>query len=1162
MTTNQNAFLASLWTPPLLKEDEYRNAKDTSIRVVTTKLNHELLRQHRSLRELQLDMDRQRLALNAILDQLSQTITKAHYPVIQLHKLVNEALSFFSEDSKSSMKQIEQSKQKLEALKDEIQTLQTEYEHAFDGYKPSKRKWFSRVKSTGKQVAAFLGIRKRQSVSLRKKRVANNEQKTEVRNALLLTSETRMDAYTNEVKRFIDAVKRQWNVHEALAIETLKHKQQKIQGFYKARVVEIEQHAVNMSVLLSRYNEMKREILLQKQTPNKSSTFPEPFRLDFASKIAQMFPSYRMDSVVSGPSRCHPGEIVLQSYQYVIPSLLHPQSPYPGFLAAFEPGSGKTAMALQAVRLHIDQFRFVTVLLPSEVLFAAWALEMQKWLSKDFEIKLERKENTSQLWSLTRGGKNKQIYHILLHKILVALPSSMVRRVRLASDYVLFETLPKNLPKNARNNMQSILAAQKQAVLKRKIGLVPGGLLIVDEAHYLTNAGEICRSVSDSLTVLAWANYIAQLDLHHNKVLLMSGTSNDVESPLPLIKLMNLLVPSQRKLKHYIAYEGLWKRSLSKDEQKEKDKTELYDIVNTVESLHFQTLYFNSHPVINSHTVVNSNPTWKSGTVLEFQRNYGSLLFYVTLSNDPTRFGRVDKRCNSCAFMWDESKHEMHDVTNPKLFGVPFPADKNVRLVFVPMAKTQYQHLHQAMQADAKRFNIPIHELSYGKKDLKSSVLSSFGTKFYQNEPNPKIDSLLTLIEHNYKQKEKTFAFSVSLDHRFAKNLTQFFQDSNFEVLTLESAKVQKEKPTWIDSMLQKKRKRVIVLIASAKIAESMSPEDIHDIRTALIKLWNAPQNLHGEYVCGFIGGRNTNTGLSLLTTFNTVLLDVSSTMSMETQAIARTFRNCGLEPFPTSKWNTMKVWQFVSVPYKGKKSARENENENKTNEQYHYVALRNKRATSLSERLWEILLPASADCELMHRYNGIPKKCVSLQKPIQQKQWNNTLDTYIMIHQIPALYVAAQNRTYDLTRLSEIPNTTPGVIIGQFPATLTFVDNWIREYFDDEKKKNKSKNISRFNNLTWGGILLSLWTTPRTFLTKARVWQALDDFPSSYQRFLKHFVESRFMIYPRVYGVGLHSQTKGKKTDEKHQLLLYRELKKLYHQYQHGLERFVVLAS
>jgi len=1143
-----SAFLDGLWVPPSAREleERFRGQAAHAKQSIERKLSELKTKHAKDRARLLSDLDRYTLQLNALVERVETLAARPDRPIDEIASTLERSKTFFAHPTeKSTMVEF----RKLEHFKSEIVTLQAQIPQRNNNNN-------NRVLSAVKNVAAFLRLRKRRSQSHRNSAFVQLPSSTqnEITSDAQRKWNNRVNAYLTHIPIAIGEIKRSWSVQMGLDKERLHQEQQAVERQFERRLFEIDGLAVSLSVVLSQYAELLRQQGTKSKSKLKSNTeWPVPFRLDFGQAIAKQFSNYVMNRVPPGPSQCKVGTMVIQPYQHVIPILLNPSSPYPGFLAAFEPGAGKTAMALQAVRLHIREYKTIVVLLPSEVLFSAWDAEMKKWLDHDFSRTLEIKEPNSQLWSLQpkHGSTQKQHYHVLLHKVLVGLSPRMMKKIHAISvrEYVLSVDLPPGLSEKDNQQLQVLLKGQANAVLRRRVGLPSNCLVFVDEAQYLTNASDISRSINDSLTVLAWVNCIAQQRKNNeakSKACLMSGTPNDPESPLPLLKLLNLLFRGQRKP----AYSGVWKRALSRDEVQDLTRKALYHSLDHAELQHFRTLYFSE---TNKRLA-----KWKPGKETEFQVNYGSLLFFVTLTNDPTRFGQVDRSCKTCSYQWDPERktvHELSENTTRSLYGIDIPLHKQVRQLFVPMGKTQYAAMKKAMTKDMKRLRSKEEaQVVYGNKENASTVLNSFGTKFYGNEPNPKLDALESLIRSNYEQKQKTFAFSVSMDQRWASGVESFLGKAGYEVLTLSRGFALKRQhgAQWIDQILQSKRKRIILLVASASLTKRFRPEQIHELRTELLTLWNHEGNNNGEYVCGFMGGRNTNTGLSLLRTLNMVLLDVSSNDAMEKQAIARVFRNCGLEPFPVSKWSQMKVWQFVSVPPSSGSSS------NKTNEQYQLQALRESRLVSLSDRVWNSILPASGDCELMHAYNGIPQKCISSsQKKQELYNDHDLLIKYLSTQQQrSAIYVASQKTFYDLLTF-EATKQISGTIIGQFPSEWTFVDQWIREHVSKGKRtKSKSKSKSKKQS-DWGPLLLSLWNTPRSTIKKFQVWGALDEMPPRVRAFVEMFVAARLSVYNGVTSSSSHRQNKGH--DEK-EYELYKSIQATFREYRKAMERLAAL--
>jgi hypothetical protein len=88
------------------------------------------------------------------------------------------------------------------------------------------------------------------------------------------------------------------------------------------------------------------------------------------------------------------------------------------------------------------------------------------------------------------------------------------------------------------------------------------------------------------------------------------------------------------------------------------------------------------------------------------------------------------------------------------------PQDWEERIVFVPLAKKQEVELKKAMKEDETKRHVAAALVPYqlDEKKVKSSVMASFGTRFYKGEPNPKMDAMHHLIEQ--APNRKFFVFS------------------------------------------------------------------------------------------------------------------------------------------------------------------------------------------------------------------------------------------------------------------------------------------------------------------------------------------------------------------------------------------------------------------
>jgi hypothetical protein len=729
--------------------------------------------------------------------------------------------------------------------------------------------------------------------------------------------------------------------------------------------------------LLLEYTKLEEDSkLLKERIEHDKTSLETVFRENFAQQLFASNFNAGKYQVKLNESSCQGQPLSLQSlkgYQKMLPELLGNKAMIKiGAIAGFEAGSGKTGTALYAcvVRWRQDLLQPILILVPNENLVQNWYEEAKTFFSSapnEFTWESIKKETNTAVFQLKANDKNNKKLIIVIHKFTLLLPG-------FASKYFTannagFTTNQYVLSKLADNPNLGLSAAQIDMYTRKESDFVlaimrelapkcvipKGGLVIVDEVQNLIDSSETIRQAPESSTILAWANVLTASREQVQKLFLTASFYDDAK-PANTFKLFNMLKPESEER----AFEGAWRASLSIEMARLNPALKkLYTELGVLETQHVKKEW--------------ANPSSSLRTRLG--EMYGGLLFYMTLEHDPSVFPQAAQCTKECLMTWDtkESKAVIMklDKTIP-----PHWAEK---VIFVPLTNDQSKKLISDMKADAKQFNKPYDQLSYGldAKKMRSSVYNSYGAKFVGSngsQPAPKWDVVRKLMNHY--AHDKFFVFSSAMDLLMIKGIENYFFAHGYQVVTMKSIfQMLQGSRTSVDTFWAIKRKRVLVYSGGKTWLASLSKTDRLKLSGTILSLWNDPRNDKGEYFQMLFGDRKTKEGISLFHTKHMIAMEEAANDTLRMQSRARIKRYCAFARFPkvNNVW-PIQIWQLISTftdMQMSKKDAPQ-----KTNEEYlfwHRYDQQLNAASAITESLGNAITSISGDCYIYQHYTKLP---------------------------------------------------------------------------------------------------------------------------------------------------------------------------------------------
>lgn len=792
--------------------------------------------------------------------------------------------------------------------------------------------------------------------------------------------------------------------------------------------------------LNARLSTLNADFLQKRTALTSKERFPLPFRGDTAELIAEQYGDLRMAQPDQSVNACMSSSTTIKPYQQLIGRLLHPESPYLGFICAFDTGAGKTLTGIYAVfqwfasliaLSRSEAIAPVLILVPNGEALSTWTKEFTKWKGfaswTAYDGPQPSGSADTQILILDANKQFKVVIHSMVRKLpptatrlFDIVPQARSRVYGLETFDVHTHPAYKSLPKQEKDLLAKMVGAQKTKMAEEKNIIVPeNGCVLVDEAHNLTNSREISKTVTDSMTCLAWSNALSPLASPTVKKIFFTATPFDTSNPTATTKLENMCIPADED-QTSLAFSGTWRRGLSAKERTDKSNGGL------LKAIQHATAAENAYLI---QSLFDMQGFWKSTSIKEaFQTRYAGVLFYITLDNDSSVAPQFSKTCTSesCVSIWLNDSVRPLSVLELEQRDIPRPPFG--QLILVPMSPAQYKQVQDKLKVDRKEQHVDRNALvDTSDVKAKASVYESIGTRPFVDPrtkvaASPKLDVALQLMRAH--PQDKFFLFAQLFHAQQAKTVVQYLhKHGNYELVDAKT--IDKTSPKeWYANSQNKPKLRIIVFLSNNALKESVGAGRLIMLKERLLELWNDPKNDRGAYFQAFFGDRASKESLSLYHTKNVIELDEPANEIINKQSLARIKRNCSLANFPKSEWNELRVWYLLSIPPTGggpvgsrrkpnrKAGLRENEddndeadddalqsaeaqerdeeeeeekqeksfpldsNETRTNEEYHYrkrvwkIAHPGRQERAVME-MKEALLSAAADCFLYGEYNG-----------------------------------------------------------------------------------------------------------------------------------------------------------------------------------------------
>lgn len=712
-------------------------------------------------------------------------------------------------------------------------------------------------------------------------------------------------------------------------------------------------------------------------------------RRAYASSVLTLFRKHEMKAVDRTgeiPNDCAQGAATtLKPYQTLIADVMDPKaSVVPvGIVVGYGTGSGKSAIGIECCKRYVLAPSSaaaarppILILVPNDNLVANWRSEFQRWCPEADGWTLApvpkwNKKSSTFGFVLGKKGLGEGASRlIVLHTMTLALPETLPDAWSPTS--VVLPLVPDDktlrVYTSAEWSAQDLADVQSRArrleteILKKaNIALPDGGLVIVDEGHNLVDPSEIANSQT-SITVLAWANAIRASDIRVKKEI-MTATFFDPDKLTLSFKLLNSVKPQSEKRR---MFEGFWRPLLTIDDSKAETKR-------------LKVAYAKATHAENQHVrLIMKEDSFRVNLV----DDYGGLLYYLTLENDPRVFPQYATDRNR-VFVWNGRGLEQlkDNQAACKLPVCEIPDKWKEQLVYVPMSKKQDSEMRKAMKADLEKHKKnDVSQIDFGapKAISKSGMLETWGTRFYTEKEkgskgskgtmsNPKMDVVVYLLAAPEYASDKFFVFSAAMDNHFLKQVKPFFRGAGYEVWDLQDLNKRVKSgvalSTLVDDVYHHLEAKRRVLLLPTPIGKVNEMKDPGLTRRFLIALFNHEQNIQGKYFKMLLGDRKSKEGLSLMYTRHAIMLDEPANQTLMVQSRARITRYCSMSKLGPKAWTNMRLWQLVSIP-----ASKSNQGQaNWTNEEYQ-LQKRLQRGNEATLENW--LQEIAADCHLFYRYN------------------------------------------------------------------------------------------------------------------------------------------------------------------------------------------------
>jgi hypothetical protein len=222
-----------------------------------------------------------------------------------------------------------------------------------------------------------------------------------------------------------------------------------------------------------------------------------------------------------------------------------------------------------------------------------------------------------------------------------------------------------------------------------------------------------------------------------------------------------------------------------------------------------------------------------------------------------------------------------------------FPRMMDLDYHRVDMSESQFRKYSEIMSKQV----LPQHALKY------SNMMFEWPSNMNIREFSAKLDVLTSIIT-NYS-REKHYVYSAFHDRRgyggqgilaIAKTLDNIYQYEQLDMKqAIEICKGLQEKLP-LSELLSKKTRYVVAIssqLSKSRVANPSESKEIHRNLGCIVRLFNHPENAHGEYVHVFLASQGYNESVDLKSVRHVHIFEPLFTKDKDTQTIGRAVRFC-----------------------------------------------------------------------------------------------------------------------------------------------------------------------------------------------------------------------------------------------------------------------------
>ncbi len=669
-------------------------------------------------------------------------------------------------------------------------------------------------------------------------------------------------------------------------------------------------------------------------------------------------------------NKCNTSEFNFQGHQNMVRDFLSPYSGYKGILLCHEPGTGKTLAAINIAEQYMDQIKQyntkIMVLVPNRGTKTNFIDEIVKYRTNSINTFMKRKKYDKK--SLNKLKKEiKDQYQFMTQDSFRNIVIGTRQRVETADGKKVYFINSKGNEERRRNN--------------KRMDFIKNTILIIDEAHNMTNDNEIKKAIT---------KIINNPETENLKIILLTATPMK-NTVLDIVPLMNFILPKSKRLD---------KRMIVSNINAAVDKYKLAE--GWYEKLRENIGNHISYIKTNSDTFPD----------IEFM---GTKIADIDLFNifscemSPLQiqgYNRIQKRAK-------DNKDKTANAFSKNLQAIQmfcFPIFRNNRINFTYKMQNMINNYIEEVQKNNKtnQFNkalentigikIPdnfIEVETFQDKEiiggtiLELRYLKYFSTKYYEALKN-----ILLPININYKG----FVYSDRVDigvnlfgnilkhNGFIEYNKSIYLDSgDYNQVTFADIRCYKCGVLLKNHENNKKKDKHKFHPSTFIILTGTNDQDNEN--EILLATFNKKDNTFGEKIKLVLASRVMKEGRSLKNTCHEHILEAQYTVTAIQQIIGRARRHCSHVDL-TNYGNPLPLVRVYL--YATKFNPKSNKGGYTNDEDMYIKASRKHKSISI---VMDCLRDISFDCAIQYDRNSIIRKCAS--NDLNKKYWDKENKRY-----------------------------------------------------------------------------------------------------------------------------------------------------------------------